>query len=77
MPNILDEIPQVPPVTEMDEPPTFGETLDAIKSLKNNKSPGPDGLPSELYKEGGYFLHSKYMSSCRSSGIPKKLPLIF
>ena len=59
MPNILDEIPQVPPVTEMDEPPTFGETLDAIKSLENNKSPGPDGLPSELYKEGGYFLHSK------------------
>ena len=58
-PNILDEIPLAPLANEMDVPPTFKETTDAIKSLKNNKAPGPDGLPSELYKEGGYFLHLK------------------
>ena len=59
VPNILDEIPVRPQATEMDDLPSFSETLKAIDSLKNNKSPGPDGLPSELYREGGHILHTK------------------
>ena len=31
----------------------------AIKSLKNQKSPGPDGLPAEVFKFGGYLLKRK------------------
>ena len=58
-PNILDQVPAVPLAVEMDNQPTFLETTNAIKLLKNNKAPGPDGLPSELFKAGGYTLHTK------------------
>ena len=56
-PTILDMLPTLPPIMALNDQPTFPETRDAIKALKNNKSPGPDGLPSELFKEGGYLLH--------------------
>ena len=39
----------------MSNPPSVKQN--AIESLKNHKSPGPDNLPSELFKEGGYTLH--------------------
>lgn len=35
------------------EPPTRQEVKDALNGLKNNKSPGPDGLPVELFKHAG------------------------
>ena len=56
-PNILNNIPDVPHSEILDTNPTFPETIQAIRAMKNNKSPGPDGLPAELFKEGGYLLH--------------------
>lgn len=38
------------------ETPSLEETKKAIKRLKNNKSPGSDSLPSELFKYGGDAL---------------------
>ncbi|KAK0151713.1 Craniofacial development protein 2 [Merluccius polli] len=38
--TILDEIPKLPPIDILDQPPTFLEVLSAVRSLKNNKSPG-------------------------------------
>ena len=39
-----------------DSPLTLVECSKALKELKNNKSPGCDGLPVEFYKFfGGYF----------------------
>jgi hypothetical protein len=32
--------------------PTKEEVKAAVNKLKNNKAPGPDGLPSEILKEG-------------------------
>lgn len=57
--NIIDEIDDMPPAADLDIPPTFAETKKAIQSLKNGKSPGPDNLPGELFKEGGYLLHRR------------------
>ena len=33
--------------------PTYQEVTLAIKRLKNNKSPGSDGIPAEYLKAGG------------------------
>ena len=33
-----------------DSLPTIHECTDAVNNLKNNKSPGLDGLPGEFYK---------------------------
>lgn len=55
-PHILDELPNLPMLDTLDESPHFSEVLRAISELKNNKSPGPDGVPAEIYKHGGYLL---------------------
>ncbi|CAJ1063208.1 hypothetical protein KUCAC02_027720%2C partial [Xyrichtys novacula] len=52
-PSVLDALPDLPPVPSLDEPPKFTEVFSAIRSLKNNKSPGPDGLLAEIFKKGG------------------------
>uniref|UniRef100_A0A8C5QNM6 Reverse transcriptase domain-containing protein n=1 Tax=Leptobrachium leishanense TaxID=445787 RepID=A0A8C5QNM6_9ANUR len=36
---------------QLEEPISAGEIAAALKSAKNGKSPGPDGLPVEYYKE--------------------------
>ena len=50
--SFLDDDGQ--PVAE----PTRTEVSDAISSLKNNRSPGPDEIPAELIKSGGEELIS-------------------
>ena len=55
-PTVLHNLPDLPPIEVLDQPPQFSEVLNAIKGLKNNKSPGPDGIPAEVFKEGGYIL---------------------
>ncbi len=37
----------------LEQPITNEETLIAISKLRNNRSPGKDELPGELYKYGG------------------------
>ena len=49
-PTILDEIPQRPILHELDSPITFDEVNVAINKLKNDKSPGLNGIPPEAYK---------------------------
>ena len=39
--------------TEDVPPPTISEVDTAIQRLKNNKSPGSDGMPTELLKSAG------------------------
>lgn len=55
-PHILDTLPDLPPLMHLDTPPQYSETRQAIRSLKNHKSPGPDGIPAEVFKHGGYLL---------------------
>ena len=55
--DILESLPILPQTAILDALPTFQEVLAAIKQLKNNKSAGLDGIPAEIYKQGGYMLH--------------------
>ena len=48
--SILDEIPQCPPLLDIDSPITFEEVNTAINKLKNGKSLGLNGIPPEAYK---------------------------
>ena len=54
--------------------PTREEVANAIKSLKNNKAPGPDGIPAELLKNGGDdligFLHEMILEIWRTEKLP-------
>ncbi len=54
--SFIDHLPQLPEIASLDMPPTFCEIHLAIKNLKNNKATGPDGIPGELLKFGGYCL---------------------
>ena len=55
-PHILDNLPDLPPTTHLDTPTLYSEIQRAIAGLKNNKSAGPDGIPAEVFKNGGYIL---------------------
>ena len=52
-PNALNTKDKLPCNADMDIPPSLEEIEYAIKSMKNGKAPGADGIPSEVYKYGG------------------------
>ena len=76
--TIFDEIPKLPPIDNLDQPPTFLEVLSAVRSLKNNKnkSPGNDKIPAELLKQGGYLctrtLHQYITTVWTEENIPQQ-----
>ena len=49
----LAKIPQVDVKLELDDPPTRKEIRKATMQLKVGKSPGIDGIPAEVYQQGG------------------------
>ena len=55
---------------------TYEECMDAIKRMKNGKTPGLDGLPKEFYERYFYLFGDDFVemvNDCFKSG--KKLPL--
>jgi len=54
--------------------PTRHEVTEAINSLKNNKSSGPDGIPAELFKNGGEelisFMHELVLEIWNTETLP-------
>ncbi len=54
-PAFLQRLPKLPSAHELDDPPRFSEVLAAVRSLKDNKSAGPE-IPTEALKNGGYLL---------------------
>jgi len=63
-PSIIDQqaiqdMPQRPLLASLDEPPSLEETQKAMKQLQGGKAPGPDGIPPEVFKEGGEAVTAK------------------
>ena len=58
----------------MDTLPTFDEMLLAINGLKNNKSPGIDGVPGEILKNGGTALHHELHPLIRAVWEAEEIP---
>ncbi|XP_068507191.1 uncharacterized protein [Syngnathus scovelli] len=52
-PDFISHIPKSPIREDMGEPPTMTEVQDTIRSLRNNKATGPDGIPAGILREGG------------------------
>lgn len=57
--SILEELPSLPILHDLDREPSFEEVKGAITTLKMNKAAGPDAVPAELLKYGGVQLHTK------------------
>ena len=55
----LDNIPQRITKTSLDEIPTMAEMARAIAGPKDGKAPGGDGIPAEVWKQGGDNLFSR------------------
>ncbi len=49
-------VPQLPVLNELDAEISTMEIKCAIAAMKNNKSPGSDGIPVELLQFGGAVL---------------------
>ena len=58
-PDFLDDLPTLPIIPKLDDPPSFDEVEKAILSLKDNKAPGHDNIPAEVIKYGGCALHRR------------------
>ena len=54
--TFIDSLPTLPPIPDLDITPSFPEVLKACRGLKNNKACGPDALPGEIFKYGGYCV---------------------
>ncbi len=70
-------IPQLPVFNELDAEISTMEIEPAIAAMKNNKSPGSDGIPAELLKCGGTVLvrrlHCLFRSCWQNKCIPSEL----
>ncbi|CAM4709419.1 unnamed protein product [Leuciscus chuanchicus] len=53
---IVSAVPQLPIILELDNIITLNEVKKTISLLKNNKAPGVDGLPPEIFFSGGNTL---------------------
>ena len=54
--DALDRIIELPENICLNVPPTIGEVAVAIGEMKNNKALVSDGIPAEIYKNGGDAL---------------------
>lgn len=60
--------------TSLDSPVTLEELQIAVASLSNNKAPGLDGLPNELFKKFGEILLPQLLEVFYSSAAEGNLP---
>lgn len=75
--SVLNCIPQQPTEISLNAPPSREEIRGAIKAMKNNKAAGSDGIPAEIYKEGGpmiqYQIHQLVVKIWVFTALPPEL----
>jgi len=57
-----------------EEPPDILDIEMAVQSMNNNKSPGIDNIPTDLYKKGGGLLLNKIHSLIKGIWREEKMP---
>jgi hypothetical protein len=67
-------INQIATEKELEEPPSTLDIEIATQSMSNNKSPGIDNIPTELYKKGGQLLTNKVHIFIKGIQIEEKVP---
>lgn len=72
--TIINKIPELPTIWDLDTQPTYDEVRKSIDSLKNNKASGPDGLPAEILKYGGTAVRNAIYSIITASWDNKCVP---
>ena len=73
-PGFLDDLPTLPNIKKLDDPPSFDEMEKAIHSLEDSKAAGPDNIPAEVIKYGGCALHRRLHNSILDCWSTKCLP---
>ena len=73
----LASVNEYPVQDDMAYPLTLEEIVAAIKSIKSGKTPGLDGIPSEIYRYGGTVLHAQLLKFYRICWTAKALPQQF
>ena len=58
-PGFRDDLPTLPIIQKLDDPPSFDEVEKAILSLNDNKTAGPANIYAEVIKYGGCALHRR------------------
>ena len=70
-----DDLPTLPIIPKLDDPPSFDEVEKAILSLKGNKTDGPDNISAEVIKYGWCALHRRLHNFILDCWSAKCLPL--
>ncbi|KAJ4448910.1 hypothetical protein ANN_00302 [Periplaneta americana] len=72
--NVSSEEHQECELHDNQNPPTIEEIRIALNKLKNNKAPGTDNIPAELFKRGGVKLEQQLLDIVDSVWIQEKMP---
>ena len=60
--QVIQELPVISPMLDLDEPPTEEELLEAMGKMKRGKAGGKSGILTELVQYGGVDLWDRLLS---------------
>ena len=72
--TLIDLFPQLPVISQLDDPLAIDEIKVAVKGSKKNKAAEPDGLPAEVFKYGGHHLNRRLHQLIHHAWTTGKLP---